>query len=125
MIRTISRNFAVTLLIAMSLIMFGQFLTASDLIPPTSPTALSATVASCGQVNLSWHASTDEVGGSGLKAYIITRSDPNGEPFRQTTQIAIGAVRTSFADTNYTRSSATLTYTVAGQDYAGNTSAAS
>ncbi|MBI2816205.1 MAG: hypothetical protein HYX72_04635 [Acidobacteria bacterium] len=98
---------------------------AADTIPPSVPTNLVGTVATCGQVNLSWNASTDEVGGSGLKAYIITRNDPNGELFRQVTQVPIGADRISFSDTNYTRSSATLTYTVAAQDYAGNKSAQS
>ena len=47
----------------------------TDLIPPLPPTGLTATVASCGQVDLSWNAATDEAGGSGLKAYIIDRND--------------------------------------------------
>jgi|SRR5438477_8555177 len=37
-------------------------------VPPTSPTGLTATAASCGQVNLSWSAPTDN-SGTGLKAY--------------------------------------------------------
>ncbi len=100
-------------------------LRAADLIPPSPPTALIATVATCGQVDLSWSASNDEVGGSGLKGYIITRIDPTGEPAHYSTEVVIGAGRTTFSDTNYVRSSATLTYTVAALDNAGNRSTAS
>ncbi len=98
---------------------------AADVTPPSVPANLIATVVTCGQVDLRWNASTDELGGSGVYAHIITRIDPNGEPFRYSTEITIGAGRTTFSDTNYVRSSATLTYTVATQDYAGNRSAAS
>ena len=82
-------------------------------VPPTSPTGLTATAASCGQVNLSWSAPTDN-SGTGLKAYSISRSDG--------VNTSIGASRTSFSDTNYVRSSTTLTYTVVAQDNAGNKS---
>jgi hypothetical protein len=88
----------------------------TDLIPPLPPTGLTATVASCGQVDLSWNAATDEAGGSGLKAYIIDRNDG------VITTIAIGAVRTTFSDTNYVKSSTTQTYYVVAQDNAGNKS---
>src|SRR5438046_9714303 len=88
-----------------------------DVIPPSAPTGLIARVASCGQVDLSWNASTDEPGGSGLKAYIIHRSDWN--------DTTIGAARTTFSDTNYVGSSTTLSYSVIAMDYAGNKSAAS
>jgi hypothetical protein len=97
-------------------------LSAADVVAPTPPTALIATPISCGQVDLSWTVSADDIGGSGLKAYIITRNDPNGELFRQVTQVVIGAGPTTFSDTNYVRSAATLSYTVAAQDYAGNIS---
>jgi len=82
-------------------------------------------VATCGQVDISWTASTDDVGGSGIYAYVITRIDPNGEPFRYSAELTIGAALTTFSDTNYVRSSATLTYSVVAQDYAENRSAAS
>jgi len=98
---------------------------AADVIPPSVPTNLIATAATCNQVDLTWTASADEPGGSGVYAYVITRIDPDGELFRYSTQKTIGAIRTGFSDTNYIRSSATLTYTVAAQDYAGNISAAS
>ena len=89
----------------------------ADVIPPSAPTGLIARVASCGQVDLSWNASTDEPGGSGLKAYIIHRNDWN--------DTTIGAARTTFSDTNYVGSSTTLTYTLIAMDYAGNQSPAS
>jgi len=93
-----------------------SFAQTTDLIPPLPPTGLTATVASCGQVDLSWGAATDEAGGSGLKAYIIDRNDGT------IAEVAIGAVRTTFSDTNYVKSSTTLTYTVVAQDNAGNKS---
>lgn len=93
----------------------------TDLVPPTAPTGLSATAASCGQVNLSWSPSSDGAGGSGLKAYTISRNDqPVGGNV-----ISIGAARTTFSDTNYVKSSTVMTYTVLAVDNAGNKSAAS
>src|SRR5689334_21834930 len=89
----------------------------ADTLPPTVPFLLSATAATCGQVNLAWTASTDEVGGSGLQAYIVSRNDG--------VSTTIGSGRTTFSDTNYVKSSTTLTYTVAARDAAGNVSAAS
>ena len=80
---------------------------------PTAPTGLVATASTCGQVDLSWGASTDS-GGSGLKAYVINRSDG--------VNTVIGAARTTFSDTNWVRSSTTLTYYVLAQDNAGNNS---
>jgi hypothetical protein len=88
----------------------------TDQIPPTPPTALVATASSCGQVDLSWGASTD-TGGSGLRAYTIYRTDG--------VNTSIGAVRTTFSDTNFVRSATTLTYYVVAQDNAGNNSAPS
>jgi Ig-like domain-containing protein/SdrD B-like protein len=80
---------------------------------PTVPTGLVATASTCGQVDLSWGASTDS-GGPGLKAYVINRSDG--------VNTTIGAARTTFSDTNWVRSSTTLTYYVVAQDNAGNNS---
>lgn len=92
----------------------GSFAQTTDTIPPTPPTGLVATAATCGQVDLSWGASTDNVGGSGLKAYFINRSDG--------VNTVIGAARTTFSDTNWVRSSTALTYAVVAQDNAGNNS---
>src|SRR5713226_3465080 len=66
-----------------------SFAQTADTIPPTPPTGLVARASSCGQVDLSWGASTDNVGGSGLKAYTIYRMDG--------VNMSIGAVRTTFA----------------------------
>jgi hypothetical protein len=85
----------------------------TDTIPPTPPIGLVATASSCGQIDLSWSASTD-TGGSGLKAYVINRSDG--------VNTTIGAARTTFSDTNYVKSSTALSYYVLAQDGAGNNS---
>jgi len=84
--------------------------------PPTPPTALIATAASCGEVDLSWSPAVDN-SGTGLKAYTVTRSD--------NVDTSIGASRTAFSDTNYVKSSNTLTYYVIALDNAGNKSAPS
>src|SRR5690349_17174681 len=85
-----------------------QFQMKADTLPPTVPVLLSATAASCGQVNLAWTASVDEIGGSGVKGYAINRNDG--------VVTTIGAARTSFSDTNTVRSSSSWTYTVAAID---------
>ncbi len=92
---------------------------AADVLPPLPPIGLTATAATCGQVDLSWNAATDELGGSGLKAYVIHRDDGVNS------SIAIGAVRTAFSDTNYVKSSTTLSYYVVATDNAGNQSSPS
>jgi len=89
----------------------------TDQIPPSTPIGLTATAVSCGQVDLSWGASTDNLGGTGLKAYTIYRNDG--------VNTSIGAIRTTFSDTNWVRSATTLTYYVVAQDNAGNNSAPS
>src|SRR5436309_15393913 len=43
----------------------------TDLVPPLPPTGLTATVASCGQVDLPWRAAPAEAVGSGRKRVII------------------------------------------------------
>jgi hypothetical protein len=80
----------------------------ADMTPPTTPTGLVATAAGGSVVNLTWSASTDNVGVTG---YIVKR---NG------TQVATPTT-TSYADTGL--SSATrYSYTVAARDAAGNIS---
>src|SRR5712691_3645785 len=95
----------------------ASFAQTTDTIPPTPPTGLVATASSCGQVDLAWGASTDNVGGSGMKAYLIFRNDG--------VNTTIGAARTAFSDTSWVRSATTLTYYVVAQDNAGNISAQS
>ena len=81
---------------------------ASDATPPTQPTGFTAAAAGATAVNLSWTASTDNVGVTG---YVVTR---NG------VQIATPTT-TAFADSGLTGST-TYTYTVAARDAAGNKS---
>jgi len=85
-------------------------------LPPSAPTGLTATVTSCGQVSLSWNASTDS-GGSGISAYVINRSD--------NIRTTIDAARTTFSDTMRVKSATVLSYTVTAKDNAGNNSPAS
>jgi len=85
-------------------------------LPPSAPTGLTATVTSCGQVNLSWNASTDS-GGTGLSAYVINRSD--------NVRTTIGSARTTFSDTMRVKSGTAVSYTVTAKDNIGNNSPAS
>jgi hypothetical protein len=72
-------------------------------------------------VQLSWTASADEEGGSGLYAYVIQR----WEGGRLSSEVMIGAPRTTFSDTSHLISSTTVTYAVIAVDHAGNHSSAS
>src|SRR5438552_699420 len=83
-------------------------ITIADTTPPTTPTGLTAAVAGSSGANLSWSASTDNVGVTG---YIVRR---NG------VQVATPAT-TSFADTGLSAAT-TYSYTVAARDAAGNIS---
>ncbi|MBU1102666.1 fibronectin type III domain-containing protein [Patescibacteria group bacterium] len=78
---------------------------------PSIPTSLSATAVSSSQINLSWTASTDNVGISGYRIY------------RSGTQIATSATN-SYSNSGLSASTA-YTYTVAAYDAAGNVSAQS
>src|SRR6266513_1372742 len=83
-------------------------ITIADTTPPTTPIGLTAAVAGSSGANLSWSASTDNVGVTG---YIVRR---NG------VQVATPAT-TSFADTGLSAAT-TYSYTVAARDAAGNIS---
>jgi len=83
-------------------------ITIADTTPPTTPTGLTAAVAGSTGANLSWSASTDNVGVTG---YIVRR---NG------VQVATPAT-TSYADTGLSAAT-TYSYTVAARDAAGNIS---
>src|SRR5262245_36736186 len=80
--------------------------TAPDTTPPSQPTGLTAAAAGAAGANLSWNASTDNVGVTG---YIVSR---NGA------QVATPAA-TSFADTGLSPAT-TYTYTVVARGGAGN-----
>jgi len=83
-------------------------ITIADTTPPSVPTGLTAAAAGSSGANLSWSASTDNVGVTG---YIVRR---NG------VQVATPAT-TSFADTGLSTAT-TYSYTVAARDAAGNIS---
>jgi chitodextrinase len=80
----------------------------SDTTPPTAPANLTGTAVSPGQVDLSWGASTDDVGVAGYKVY------RNGTFLASTTG-------TSYSDTAV-QAATTYTYTVYAYDAAGNIS---
>jgi glucose/arabinose dehydrogenase/chitodextrinase len=79
-----------------------------DTTPPSKPTGLTATPTSTSQINLTWDASTDDVGVAGYKV------------FRNGTQIATPTT-TSYNDTGRTPNT-TYDYTVSANDAAGNDS---
>lgn len=89
----------------------GPMSTTADTIAPSVPTGLSATAASSSQINLSWNASTDNVGVTG---YDIYRG---------------GSLLTSVTGTTYVNTglspNTSYSYTVRAKDAAGNTSAQS
>ena len=82
-----------------------------DTVPPTVPANLTATAVSSSQINLSWTASTDNVGVSGYRI------------FRGGAQAGTSAT-TTFADTGLTANTR-YSYTVLAYDAAGNVSAQS
>ncbi len=79
---------------------------------PTVPDGLLAQAISSSQINLSWAASTDNVGVTEYRIY------------RNNTQIATTTSNTSYSDTGLS-SSTTYTYNVSAYDAAGNNSAQS
>ena len=86
-----------------------------DTTPPTAPTNLTATAASPAQVNLSWTASTDNVGVTGYK---VERCQ--GAACANFAQIATPAA-TTFNDSGLTGSTS-YSYRVRATDAAGNLS---
>ena len=87
----------------------------ADTILPTTPTNLTATPVSSSQINLSWSASTDNVGVSGYKIYRC-----QGSNCTPTVQIATSTTN-FYSDTGLSPST-TYTYKVAAFDAAGNVS---
>ncbi|QNE23145.1 cellulase family glycosylhydrolase [Kribbella qitaiheensis] len=85
-----------------------------DTTAPSTPTALRAGTASSTSIPLSWTASTDNTGGSGIAGY---------EVYRGTTLVGTSAI-TSYTATGLTPS-ATYSFTVRARDVAGNVSASS
>ena len=83
----------------------------ADTSAPSIPTGLAGTAVSSSQINLTWTASTDNVGVTGYKI------------FRNGTQVGTSAT-TSYSDTGLTASTA-YSYAVSAYDAAGNNSARS
>ena len=79
-----------------------------DTIQPSTPANFQATAISTSQINLSWNASTDNIGVTGYRIY------------RESTQIATTS-NTTYQDTGLS-SSTTYSYTVSAYDAAGNES---
>jgi hypothetical protein len=88
-----------------------SFTVQADTIPPSTPTGLTATAISSSQINLSWTASTDNVGVTGYNVY------------RAGTKIGTSG-NTTYQDTGLTASTS-YSYAVAAFDAAGNISAQS
>jgi hypothetical protein len=86
---------------------------ATDTQPPTSPVLISAVLQSASKVNLTWSASTDNVGVAG---YQILR---NGSPL-----VSVSPSPLTYSDTAVSPG-ATYSYTIKAFDAAGNYSAAS
>lgn len=84
--------------------------TLGDTTAPSVPTGLSGTAASMTEINLSWTASTDNIGVVGYRV------------FRNGTQIATVTTGTTYADTGLTQNTS-YTYTVLAYDADGNASA--
>jgi chitodextrinase len=82
-----------------------------DTIPPTVPSNVSAVTVSISQINVSWSASTDNVGVAGYRVY------RNGSLAGTTSSL-------SYSDTGLTASTL-YSYTVAAYDGAGNVSSQS
>jgi beta-glucanase (GH16 family) len=85
--------------------------TPTDTQPPTVPTTLTASAVSSSQINLSWTASTDNVGVAGYRIY------------RNGSQVGT-ATGTTYQDTGLAAST-TYSYTVSAYDAAGDSSAQS
>ncbi len=86
-----------------------------DTTPPSVPAGLTATAVSSSQINLSWTASTDNVGVTGYRIYRC-----QGSGCTPSTQIGTSAAN-SYSDTGLTASTIYV-YRVAAYDAAGNLS---
>jgi Concanavalin A-like lectin/glucanases superfamily/Chitobiase/beta-hexosaminidase C-terminal domain/IPT/TIG domain/Fibronectin type III domain len=89
-----------------------------DTTPPTAPTNLAATAVNSGQINLSWTASTDNVGVTG---YFVQRCSGSG--CTSFTQVAsVSGTTTTYSDGGLAASTS-YSYRVQATDAAGNLSA--
>ncbi len=88
--------------------------TPTDTVAPSVPTGLVASAVTQNSLSLSWAASTDNTGGSGVAGYDV---------YRGATRVG-STTTTSYSDTALTADTA-YSYTVRSRDVAGNISAAS
>jgi chitodextrinase len=88
-----------------------QGTTATDTQAPSTPTGLTASAVSSSQINLSWTASTDNVGVTGYDVY-------------RAGALIASTVGTTYSNTGLAAST-TYSYTIKAKDAAGNVSAAS
>lgn len=94
----------------------GTAVTPADTTAPSAPTGLGATAASATQINLSWTASTDNVG---VTAYRVERCQ--GASCSSYAQIASVTTGTTYSDTPLSPSTS-YSYRVRAADAAGNLS---
>lgn len=86
----------------------------ADTIAPSVPAGLAQTAANESSISIAWTGSTDNVGGSGLKAYQVYRDGT-----------LVGSTSTTAYTDSALRASTGYTYTVRAIDLAGNASAQS
>ncbi|AEI40690.1 carbohydrate binding domain-containing protein [Paenibacillus mucilaginosus] len=89
--------------------------TVGDTTPPSVPAGLTLGTVTSSSIAISWTASTDNPGGSGVAGYDV---------YRNGTLIKAGVTAASFTDTGLTAAT-TYTYTVTAKDALGNVSAPS
>jgi chitodextrinase len=87
---------------------------APDTTPPSVPTGLSSPSQTSSSVSLTWNASSDNAGGSGVKNYDVLRGGT----------VVGTSTTTSFTDAGLAANTS-FTYTVRARDNAGNVSGAS
>jgi YD repeat-containing protein len=92
---------------------------ATDTTLPTTPTGVTGTVVSATQINLSWTASTDNIG---VTAYLVERC--TGASCSSFAQIASVSSGTSYNNTGLAPSTS-YSYRIRAQDAAGNVSSPS
>ncbi|MGC1265311.1 MAG: IPT/TIG domain-containing protein [Candidatus Acidiferrum sp.] len=101
----------------MQMVTFAAGSSGGDTTPPTAPSNLTATAASSSQINLSWTASTDNVGVTG---YYVQRCSGSGcSNFAQVAEVS--GTTTTYSDTGLAGSTS-YSYRVEATDAVGNLS---
>jgi fibronectin type 3 domain-containing protein len=96
-----------------------SYTTPGDNIAPSIPANLTAKASGPGSIDLSWTASTDNIGGSGMLGYDIYRNNSSTPTF-----VVSGGNNTSFTDTTV-KPSTTYKYDITALDNSNNESAPS